>query len=115
MLDGTVVDLHLFGIKLFQPRVLFDVVVNEAYRLFPLDLHGRFALFPVVEPCLGPPSDPCSVGIDRDRPWYVETLYVDVQFRQRVDDPAIGQGFVIEFFFTSPPIVERYTSCRKAR
>lgn len=109
------VNLHLFGVKLFQPRILFDVVVNETYCLFPFYLHRRLALLAVIEPCLCPPPDSRAVGINRDRPRNVEALDVDVQFRQRVNDAAIGQGFVIKFFFTSPPIVERYTSCRRAR
>lgn len=109
------VNLHLLGKKLFEPCVLFDTVVNEAYRLLPLDLHRRFAFVPVVEPRLRPESDTGPVGIDRNRSGDVETLYVDVQFRQRVDDAAACYGFVIKFFFTAPPIVERYTSCRRAR
>jgi hypothetical protein len=50
LLDGVVVNFHLFGIKLFQPYILLDVVVNEAYRLFSLNLHRCFALFPVIDP-----------------------------------------------------------------
>ena len=109
------VDLHLFGKKLFEPRILFDVVVDEAYGLFPFYFYGGFALFTVVEPCFRPPPYTCPVGIDRNNPRYIETLNVDVQFRQRVDDAAGRYGFVIKFFFTSPPIPERYTSCRRAR
>lgn len=109
------VNLHLPGKELFQPCVLFDVVLHEPYRLLPFDFDGCLALFPVVEPCLGSPAHTRPVGIDRDKPRYVEALYVDVQFRQRVYDAAIGQGFVMEFFFMSLPAVERYTSCRKAR
>ena len=115
LLDGVVVNFHLFGIKLFQPYILLDVVVNEAYRLFSLNLHRCFALFPVIEPCFRPPADSGAVGIDGDDPRYVEALDVDVQLRQRVDESAARYSFVMKFFFTSPPIVERYTSCRRAR
>ncbi len=102
-----VVNLHLPGKELFQPCVLLDVVLHEPYRLLPLDFDGCLALFTVVEPCLRPPAHTRPVGIDRDKSRYVEALYVDVQFRQRVDDTAVGQGFVMEFFFTSPSAVER--------
>lgn len=81
----------------------FDVVLHEPYRLLPFDFDGCLALFPVVEPCLGPPAHTRPVGIDRDKPRYVEALYVDVQFRQRVYDAAIGQGFVMEFFLCHCP------------
>lgn len=93
---------------------LFDTVLNEAYRLFPFDFHRGFPFFPVVEPCFRPPADSGAVGIDGDNPRYVETLDVDVQLRQRVDESAARYSFVMKFF-TSPPIVERYTSCRRAR
>lgn len=46
--------------------------------------------------------------IDGDNPRYVEALDVDVQLRQRVDESAARYSFVMKFFFTSPPIVERY-------
>ena len=109
------VHLHLLGEKLFEPRVLFDIVVNETYRLFPLDFYRGFPFLPVVEPSLRPPAYAGPVRIDRNDSRYVETLDVDVQFRQRVDDSAMSYGFVMKFFFTSPLIVERYTSCRRAR
>lgn len=103
------------GKELFEPCVLLDAVVNEAYGLLPFNLHRGFPFLPVVEPCLGPPSHSGTVGIDGDDSRYVEALDVDVQFRQRVYDTIIGYCFVIKFFFTSPPAVERYTSCRRAR
>ncbi len=115
LFDSVVVHFHLFGEELFEPRILFDAVLNEANRLFPFDFHRGFPFLPVVEPCLRPPADSGPVGIDRDDPRYVEALDVDVQFRQRVDDSAARYGFVMKFFFTPPPIVERYTSCRRAR
>ena len=109
------VHLHLLGEKLFEPRVLFDIVVNETYRLFPLDFYRGFPFLPVVEPCLRPPADSGTVGIDGDDPRDVEALDVDVKFRQRVDDAAGGYCFGMKFFFKSPPIVERYTPCCRAR
>ena len=115
MFDGVVVHLHLLGVILFQPCVFLYAVMDEADGLLPLDLHRCLALLPVIEPCFRPPPDACPVGIYRNNPRYIETLYVDVQFRQRVDGSAADYGFVIKFFFTSLPIVERYTSCRRAR
>ena len=110
------VHFHLFGEELLQPCVFLDVVMDEAYRLFTLYLHGGFTFLPVVEPGFGPPAQAGPVGIDGDNPQYVETLDVDVQFRQRVDDAAGGYCFFMKFFFKfPPPIVERYTSCRRAR
>lgn len=109
------VHFHLLGEELFEPGILFDMVLNEEYRLFPFDLHRGFPFLPVVEPRFRPPADSGTVGIDRDDSRYVEALDVNVQFRQRVDDTAARYGFVTKFFFTSPPIVERYTSCRRAR
>ena len=115
LFDRIVVHLHLPGKERFEPCVLFDAVLDEANRLFPFDLHRGFPFLPVVEPGFRPPADADPVGIDADNPRYVETLDVDVQFRQRIDDAAARYGFVTKFFFTSPPIVERYTSCRRAR
>ncbi len=115
LLDSVMVHLHLLGEKLFEPRVLFDIVVNETYRLFPLDFYRGFPFLPVVEPCLRPPADSGTVGIDGDDSRYVEALDVDVQFRQQINESAARYGFVMKFFFTSPPVAERYTSCRRAR
>ena len=103
------VHLHLLGEKLFEPRVLFDIVVNETYRLFPLDFYRGFPFLPVVEPCLCPPADTGPVRIYRHDTRYVEALDVDVEFSQRINDAAVAYGFVMEFFFMSPLMVERYT------
>ena len=89
--------------------------MDEVHGLPPLYLHGGFAFLPVVEPCFRPPPDAGTVGIDGDDPRDVEALDVDVKFRQRVDDAAGGYCFGMKFFFKSPPIVERYTPCCKAR
>ena len=78
MLDGVVVNFHLFGIKLFKAYILLDVVVNEAYRLFSLNLHRCFALFPVIEPCFRPPAHTGPVRIYRDCSRYVKALDVYV-------------------------------------
>ncbi len=83
--------------------------MDEAYRLFTLYLHGGFTFLPVVEPCLCPPADTGTVGIDGDDSRYVEALDVDVEFSQRINDAAVVYGFVMEFFFMSPLMVERYT------
>ena len=83
--------------------------MDEAYRLFTLYLHGGFTFLPVVEPCLRPPADSGTVGIDGDDSRYVEALDVDVEFSQRINDAAVAYGFVMELFFMSPLMVERYT------
>ena len=79
------IDLHLLGKMLLQPAVLVNPVVQEEDGSLPGDFHRRLALIPVVEPCLGPPTDTGPVGIDADDSRYVEVLYVDVQPGQRVD------------------------------
>ena len=107
--------LHLLGEKLFEPCVLPDAVVYEVHSLHPLYLHGGFTFLPVVEPGFRPPPQTCPVGIDGDDPWYVEALDVNVKFSQRIDDSVGGYCFGMKFFFKSPPIVERYTPCRRAR
>ena len=89
------VHFHLFGEELLQPCVFLDVVMDEAYRLFTLYLHGGFTFLPVVEPCLCPPADTGPVRI--------------YEFSQRINDAAVAYGFVMEFFFMSPLMVERYT------
>lgn len=109
------VNFHLPGIKLFKPYIFLNPGMDETDGLFPFYFHRCLSLFPVVEPGLRPPADSCPVGIDGDDSRNVEALDVDVQFLQRVDDTVTGYGFVMKFFFTSPPIVERYTSWRRAR
>ena len=103
------VHFHLLGEELFQPCVLLYVVVDEPYRLFPFDFHGGFTFLPVVEPCLCPPPDTGPVRIYGHDTRNVEALDIDVKFSQRVDDAAVAYGFVVEFFFMSPLMVERYT------
>ena len=103
------VHFHLFGEELLQPCVFLDVIMDEAYRLFTLYLHGGFTFLPVVEPCLCPPADTGPVRIYRHDTRYVEALDVDVEFSQRINDAAVAYGFVMEFFFMSPLMVERYT------
>lgn len=104
LFDGVVVHFHLLGEKLFEPCIFFDTVLNEAYRLFPFDFHRGFPFFPVVEPCFRPPADSGAVGIDGDNPRYVETLDVDVQLRQRVDESAARYSFVMKFFLPRRPL-----------
>ena len=76
LFNRIVVHFHLFGEELFQPCVFLDVVMDEAYRLFTLYLHGGFTF---------------------------------LEFSQRIYDAAVAYGFVMEFFFMSPLMVERYT------
>ena len=85
LFDGPVIDFHLMRKMLFQPSVLVNPVVQEQDGRLPGDFHRRLALFPVVEPGFRPPSDTGPVGIDADKPRYVEALHVDVKPGQRVD------------------------------
>ena len=103
------IDFHLLGIVFFQPLVLLTVVVDEAYGNLLLYLNGGLAAFAVVEPCLDPPSDARTVGIDADNPWNVKALHVNLQSSQRIDESAGGYGFFKSFFFTSSLMLERNT------
>ena len=109
------IDFHLLGEILFKPFVFFNVLIDELDCQLSINLNGSFSCLTVVEPGFSPPSDTASVRIDTDKSRYVKTLYVDVEFRQRVNDPTARYGFGLDFFFTSSARVERYTSCRKAR
>lgn len=109
-----VVNFHLFGEERLEPCVLFYPVMYEVHGLSPLNLDRGFPFLPVVEPGFGPPAYSRTVWIDGDNPRYVKALDVNVQSGQRVYDAA-GGSFVMEFFFKSPPILERYTSCCRAR
>lgn len=109
-----VVNLHLFGEERFEPCVFFYPVMYEVHGLSSLDLDRGFPFLPVIEPGFRPPAYSRTVGIDRYNPRNVEALDVNVQSGQRVYDAA-GGSFVMEFFFKSPPILERYTSCCRAR
>lgn len=115
LFDSVVVNLHLLGEIFFQPGIFLHQSEDKLHRHPLLYLYRWFSEFLAVEPCLRPPSYACPVGIDAHHTWYVKTLYVDVEFRQRVNDPTARYGFGLDFFFTSSARVERYTSCRKAR
>lgn len=110
-----VVNLHLLGEELFEPCVFFYPVMYEVHGLSPLNFDRGFSFLLVVEPGFRPPAHSRTVGIYSYNPRYVEALDVKVQSGQRVYDSTGGDCFVMEFFFKSPPIPERYTSCRRAR
>ena len=101
------IDLHLLGEVLLQPFVFFYILIDELYRQLTVDFDGGFTRLAVVEPCLRPPSDAASVGIDTYQSRYVEALDVYLQFGKRVYQAAAGYGFVIGFFFTASLMVLR--------
>lgn len=110
-----VIYFHLSREVFFQPFVLLHVVLKEPHGLFAFYLHRRFSFVTVVEPCLRPPAYAEAVWIDGDDSRDVETLDVDVQFRQRVDGSFVGYCFATEFFFKPSPAVVRNISCLSAR
>ena len=101
LLDGMVVVLHLLREKLLKPFILVYVLIDEPDGLLTVDFDSRLTRLAIVEPCLGPPSDSAPVRIDTHHSWQVETLDVDFQFGERVDESATGYGFVIGFFFNA--------------
>ena len=109
------VNLHLSGIILLKHPFLVYPVKQELYRAFAFDLHGRLAVFRAVEPGLRPPPYAGTVGIDGDKPLYVETAHVYVQVGQRVYDSGGGDGFVIAFFLLASSMTDRKIRCRRAR
>ena len=80
LLDGVVIDFHLFREIFLQPFVFLDVVVDELDGQISFYLNGCFAFLAVVESSLSPPSDSRLVGIDAHKAWNVEALHIDVQF-----------------------------------
>ena len=109
MFDGVVIYLHLLGIVFLQPFVLVHLAVDELHGHAFLYLHGGFSLFLTIEPCLCPPSHASPVGIDAHHPRNVETLDIHIQVCKRIDDAVMRQGLLVEFFFNTSSIVERYT------
>lgn len=106
---------HLVGEKLFQPLVLFYVVLYELDSQLTINLDGTFSTLLSVEPCLCPPHDAVFVGIDADGALYVKALYVNVEVLKRVDDTLTRYGVVKSFFLSFSLIAERNTPCMRAR
>lgn len=102
-----VIYFHLLREIFFKPFVLFYVLVDEPDGSLSFYLYGGFSFFTVIEPGLSPPSDTALVGIDADKSGNIEALYVDVQFRKRIDKAAAGYGSLFSFFFSSTDIEER--------
>ena len=115
LLDGVVVDLHLFWEVFFQPLILVYPIHDEEEGALTGDLHAGLPVFPVVEPGLRPPTDTCLVGIDADDSRDIETLDYDVQVLQWIDDAAVRYGLVIGFFFNPSSQVDRNVPCSIAR
>lgn len=106
---------HLVREKLFQPLVLFYVVLYELDSQLTINLDGTFSTFLPIEPCLCPPYDAVFVGIDADGALYVEALYVNIEVLKRVDDTLTRYGVVKSFFLSFSLIAERNTPCMRAR
>ena len=109
------IHLHLFGIILFKHPLFVYPVKQELYRTFTLYLYGRLTVFRAVEPGLRPPPYAGTVGIDGDKPLYVETAHVYVKVGKRVYDSGGGDGFVIAFFLLDSSMADRNILCRRAR
>ena len=101
--------------ELFQPLVLFDIIVDELDGQLAVNLNGTFSTLLSIEPCFCPPHDAVFVWIDTDSALYVEALYVDVEIFKRVDDTLAGYGVVKSFFLSISLIAERNTPCMRAR
>ena len=106
---------HLFGKIFFQPFVLADSIVNELDGEVAVDLDCPLALLLAVEPCFGPPYYAVLVGIDADCALDVETLDVDVEILERVNDTLTFYSPVKSFFLSFSLIVDRNTPCIRAR
>ena len=106
---------HLLWEILLQPLILLDVVTNELDGKFPRYLYGSLTLALPIEPCLCPPDDAILVGIYADRPLNVETLDINVEVFEWVDDALAFYSPVNSFFFSSSDMDERNTPCIKAR
>jgi hypothetical protein len=94
LLNGVVVHLHLLGEELLAPFVFVEVVPDEVQGLLAGNLYAGLAFFVVVDPELGPPAYEGAVGIDADKPRYVEALQLQVGAGEGVDDEAVGKGGV---------------------
>ena len=103
------IDFHLFRKVFFQPFILVYIVVDELDSQHTVNLNGCLTSLAVVEPCLCPPSYSALVWIDTHKPWYIEALYVNLQFCKRIDESATGYCSVFGFFFSSADIVLRKT------
>lgn len=106
---------HLTWIIFFKPFVLADAVVDEADGKLTVDLHGSLSPLLAVEPGFCPPVDAVLVGIDADEALDVETLDVDVEAVERVDEALAGYGVVSSFFFSISDMDERNTPWMSAR
>ena len=122
---------HLTWIIFFEPFVLADAVVDEADGEFTVDLHGSLSPLLAVEPGFRPPVDAVLVGIDADEALDVvdavlvgidadealdvETLDVDVEAVERIDEALSVYGVVNSFFFSISVMEERNTPCMSAR
>ena len=101
------VGFHLAGEIFLEPVVLLDEVVNEFYGQLPLDFDCRFAMFGVVEPCLGEPSHSEAVGVDAYCPWDVKRLNVNLPIGQWVNQTLTQYGLLKFFFFNSSVRLDR--------
>ena len=115
LLNGVVVDLHLFWEVLLQPLILLNLVPDEEKGRLPRDLNACFAFLPVIEPGLRPPADARLVGVDTHYPRDIEALDDDLKILQGVDDIALVYGLLVGFFFNPSSQVDRNNLCSRAR
>ncbi len=78
------IDLHLLWEVFLKHRFLVCTVENELYRYLSLDFNRRFAVFGIVEPSLGPPSESGLVGVDSKQSRYIKTLYFNIEILEWV-------------------------------
>lgn len=106
---------HLMWEELFQPLVLFYIVLYELDGQLTVDFYGSFTFLLSVEPSLCPPYNAVLVWIDTDSTLYVEALNVYIEILERVYYALGCYGVVSSFFFSYSVIVDRNTPCISAR
>lgn len=109
------VGFHLVGVELLKHVVLFNQIIDESYGNRSGYFDRILTVLMTVEPCLGPPSDSGTVRIDAYCASYVETLDVNLQTGQRVDNPVLDYQLPACFFFSSAVRLLRYIPCLRAR
>ena len=101
LLDGIVIDFHLFREVLLKPFVLVYLVPDEGKCHLSGYLYACLSVLAVVEPCLCPPAQTDLVRIDANCPWYIETLDCYIKVCKRINQTTVRYCFVVGFFFTS--------------
>ena len=99
LLDGIMIDFHLFGEILFEPFVLLYIVIDEFDGQLTVNLNGCLSSLTVVEPGFRPPSDTRTVWIYADKTGNVKALHVEIQLCKGIDQVTVGNRYVFGFFF----------------